>query len=169
MKARRVGTAIVAAAWGMGFLTGCTAGVCVDRGTSAVHSGSVSWNATSGSGAVQSGADPGSVQVDDLGPGSTPAHGCSSATFEFTLRIASCLLWAQTTGGASATIEPQQSCELPVGSHVAVVTTDAGGSVMMGTYDAPASPGVHIIISGKITSWDNAPSGGYLQWTFQGS
>ena len=135
---------------------------CVERGTTRTFGGSASYvgqvAGEGGSMASLVGSAPATVEVDDF----SNANACSGNTVEFTVRTASCVLWATSddADGGIATIEDGQTCGVPIAQGVATLQLDQG------LLSAGSDP-VTLALSGSIVAvGDAGVEGGYLQWTF---
>ncbi len=127
----------------------CNDGACVTRGSATTYEGTATWTGAS------SGSALALIQVDDL---DTTAS-CDEVFVEFTVRVDTCLLWVVMTSSGKrdvASVEPNQTCTFPLGGDSVTLTTDAAGSLRVGT-------NVRLTVSGTVSG----PSPGSLQWTFQ--
>ncbi len=154
----------IAAAGCATFAGACYTQPCVERGTSRIFAGSASYvgqvGADGGAMASLVGSAPATVTVDDF----SNANACSGNTVEFTVRTASCVLWATSddADGGIATIEDGQTCAVPIAQGFATVALDQG------LLSAGSDP-VTLALSGSIVAvGDAGVEGGYLQWTFSG-
>ncbi len=127
----------------------CNDGACVTRGSSTTYEGPATWT-----GAL-SGSAVALIQVDDLDPSAS----CDEAFVELTVRVDTCLLWVVMTSSGRrdvASVEPNQTCTFPLGGDSVTLTTDASGSLRVGSH-------VRLLVSGTV----GGPSPGNVQWTFQ--
>ncbi len=142
-------------------IVGCADDACVDRGQSTSHAGTVTWTGSSSPRGAFTGGSDADVQVDDL----DASPNCTESFVEFTVRVRTCLLWAQMTSFGRRTvamIEPNQTCTLPLGSDSVTLTTDDMGTLRIGVSSK-------MTLSGTIDAWNGAPANGDLQWSFQGN
>jgi hypothetical protein len=165
-----VRTAVALAAAGAAAACGALATACLDtqpcvqRGTSSASTGSASYTGqvttADGGESALNGAVPVAVEIDDF---NVDAASCSGNPVEFTVRVGpSCVVWASandTSGNAS--IEPDQTCTLPIAEGNVVITLDEG--------TLSTTSGTSVTLSGGIATLDDASARtGYLQWTFSG-
>lgn len=145
---------------------------CVARGTSSSFHGAATYSTTDSTRAPgpTKGGEATSVVVYDAV--SDLNGSCTYTNMEFPVTIGSCTLWAMLTsadgdagpdGGSSltASIEPGQSCTLPLETESVPVTVTSGSLTI--------DPTLYLALQGTVVlPTDGSTTNGFLQWSFVG-